>query len=86
MHKESFVYSVPFDAGGKFSNIQVFIKVTYLLSITEGGQEIIVTASNAIFHNESSKSAPAAVVGFQFQHSAFYKLFHNITGNVIISF
>ncbi|KAM8713318.1 hypothetical protein ACLKA7_013609 [Drosophila subpalustris] len=62
VHKESFVYSVPFDAG-------------------EGGQEIIVTASNAIFHNESSKSAPAAVVGFQFQHSAFYKLFHNITGN-----
>ncbi|XP_034475779.1 voltage-dependent calcium channel subunit alpha-2/delta-3 [Drosophila innubila] len=62
VHKESFVYSVPFDAG-------------------EGGQEIIVTASNAIFHNESSKSAPAAVVGFQFQHSALYKLFHNITGN-----
>lgn len=48
----------------------------------ESGSEIIVTASNAIFHNESSKSAPAAVVGFQFQHSAFYKLFHNITGNV----
>ncbi|XP_030247122.1 voltage-dependent calcium channel subunit alpha-2/delta-3 isoform X8 [Drosophila navojoa] len=62
VHKESFVYSVPFDAG-------------------ESGSEIIVTASNAIFHNESSKSAPAAVVGFQFQHSAFYKLFHNITGN-----
>ncbi|KRF79596.1 voltage-dependent calcium channel subunit alpha-2/delta-3 isoform X3 [Drosophila virilis] len=62
VQKESFVYSVPFDAG-------------------ESGSEIIVTASNAIFHNESSKSAPAAVVGFQFQHSAFYKLFHNITGN-----
>ncbi|XP_017839483.1 voltage-dependent calcium channel subunit alpha-2/delta-3 isoform X1 [Drosophila busckii] len=62
VNKESFVYSVPFDAG-------------------ESESEIIVTASNAIFHNESAKSAPAAVVGFQFQHSAFYKLFHNITGN-----
>ncbi|XP_060654964.1 LOW QUALITY PROTEIN: voltage-dependent calcium channel subunit alpha-2/delta-3 [Drosophila nasuta] len=47
----------------------------------ESGSEIIVTASNAIFYNESSKSAPVAVVGFQFQYSAFYKLFHNITGN-----
>ncbi|KAH8398224.1 hypothetical protein KR222_006390, partial [Zaprionus bogoriensis] len=62
VHKESFVYSVPYDSG-------------------EGDSEIIVTASNAIFHNESSKTAPAAVVGFQFQHSALYKLFHNITGN-----
>ncbi|EDW35840.1 GL17474 [Drosophila persimilis] len=59
---ESFVYSVPFDAG-------------------ESNSEILVTASHAIFHNEGGKSAPAAVVGFQFQHSALYKLFHNITGN-----
>lgn len=56
----------------------------YKLEFLEGDSEIIVTATNAIFHNESSKSAPAAVVGFQFQHSALYKLFHNITGNVNI--
>ncbi|XP_017029927.1 voltage-dependent calcium channel subunit alpha-2/delta-3 isoform X6 [Drosophila kikkawai] len=59
---ESFVYSVPFDAG-------------------ESNSEILVTASHAVFHSEGGKSAPAAVVGFQFQHSALYKLFHNITGN-----
>lgn len=34
-----------------------------------------------MFHKESSKSAPAAVVGFQFQHSAMYTLFKNITGS-----
>ncbi|XP_030369817.1 voltage-dependent calcium channel subunit alpha-2/delta-3 isoform X2 [Scaptodrosophila lebanonensis] len=62
IREESFVYSVPFDAG-------------------ETGSEIIVTASHAIFHSEGGKNAPAAVVGFQFQHSALYKLFHNITGN-----
>ncbi|XP_068145665.1 voltage-dependent calcium channel subunit alpha-2/delta-3 isoform X6 [Drosophila tropicalis] len=62
IREESFVYSVPFDAG-------------------ESNSEILVTASHAIFHNEGGKSAPAAVVGFQFQHSALYKLFHNITGN-----
>ncbi|XP_017106908.1 voltage-dependent calcium channel subunit alpha-2/delta-3 isoform X7 [Drosophila bipectinata] len=62
VREESFVYSVPFDAG-------------------ESKSEILVTASHAIFHNEGGKAAPAAVVGFQFQHSALYKLFHNITGN-----
>ncbi|XP_050743039.1 voltage-dependent calcium channel subunit alpha-2/delta-3 isoform X2 [Drosophila biarmipes] len=62
VREESFVYSVPFDAG-------------------ESNSEILVTASHAIFHNEGGKTAPAAVVGFQFQHSALYKLFHNITGN-----
>ncbi|KAH8402487.1 hypothetical protein KR009_012344 [Drosophila setifemur] len=62
VREESFVYSVPFDAG-------------------ESNSEILVTASHAIFHNDGGKSAPAAVVGFQFQHSALYKLFHNITGN-----
>ncbi|XP_012158021.1 voltage-dependent calcium channel subunit alpha-2/delta-3 isoform X4 [Ceratitis capitata] len=62
VHKDSFVYSVPFDAG-------------------DLGEEITVTASNAVFHTESAKSAPAAVVGFQFHHSALDKLFRNITGN-----
>ncbi|EDW47764.1 GM21490 [Drosophila sechellia] len=62
VREESFVYSVPFDAG-------------------ESNSEILVTASHAVFHNEGGKTAPAAVVGFQFQHSALYKLFHNITGN-----
>ncbi|XP_054084709.1 voltage-dependent calcium channel subunit alpha-2/delta-3 isoform X3 [Zeugodacus cucurbitae] len=62
VHKDSFVYSVPFDAG-------------------DLGDEITVTASNAVFHTEGAKSAPAAVVGFQFHHSALEKLFRNITGN-----
>lgn len=60
---ESFVYSVPFDAG-------------------ENSEDTVVTASHAIFHTEGKKSAPAAVVGFQFQHSALYKMFRNITGSV----
>lgn len=63
IREESFVYSVPFDAG-------------------ETTVDPVVTASHAIFHTEGGKSAPAAVVGFQFQHSALHKLFRNITGNV----
>jgi voltage-dependent calcium channel alpha-2/delta-3 len=43
--------------------------------------DTLVTATHAVFHKENSKSAPAAVVGFQFQHSAMYTLFRNITGN-----
>ncbi|KAM7358603.1 voltage-dependent calcium channel subunit straightjacket isoform 2-T2 [Cochliomyia hominivorax] len=62
VREESFVYSVPFDAG-------------------ETAAETLVTASHAVFHTEGGKSAPAAVVGFQFQHSALIKLFRNITGN-----
>ncbi|XP_013110373.1 voltage-dependent calcium channel subunit alpha-2/delta-3 isoform X4 [Stomoxys calcitrans] len=62
VREESFVYSVPFDAG-------------------ETSPDPIVTASHAIFHSEGGKSAPAAVVGFQFQYSALHKLFRNITGN-----
>jgi hypothetical protein len=44
--------------------------------------DTLVTASHAIFHTEGSKSAPAAVVGFQFQHSALHTLFKNITSTV----
>ncbi|KAL9902927.1 voltage-dependent calcium channel subunit alpha-2/delta-3 isoform X2 [Glossina fuscipes] len=62
IREESFVYSIPFDAG-------------------ETGAQTMVTASHAIFHTEGGKSAPAAVVGFQFQHTALLKLFRNITGN-----
>ncbi|KAG4073749.1 hypothetical protein HA402_000973 [Bradysia odoriphaga] len=39
----------------------------------------LVTASHAIFINEDGRSAPAAVVGYQFQHSALYNLFMNVT-------
>lgn len=46
------------------------------------GSNILVTASHAIFHSEDKKSAPIAVVGYTFQHSAFQTLFKNITSNV----
>ncbi|XP_044586279.1 voltage-dependent calcium channel subunit alpha-2/delta-3 isoform X2 [Cotesia glomerata] len=39
----------------------------------------LVTASRAIFIGQGNAKAPAAVVGFQFQHTALRKLFHNIT-------
>lgn len=43
----------------------------------------LVTASHAIFHTDERKfSAPVAVVGYQFQHSALFALFKNITSNV----
>lgn len=42
----------------------------------------LVTASHAIFLTEDTKSAPAAVVGFQFQHSALFNLFKNKTSTV----
>lgn len=41
--------------------------------------DTLVTASHAVFHRESGKTTPAAVVGFQFQHSAMHALFRNIT-------
>lgn len=45
-------------------------------------EDLIVTASHAIFHTEDKRSAPVAVVGFQFQHSALLTLFKNTTSNV----
>lgn len=60
---ESFVYSVPFDA-------------------VEKSSEIIVTASQAVFHTEKRNKAPAAVVGFQFKHAALVTIFRNITSTV----
>uniref|UniRef100_A0A1B0DG25 Uncharacterized protein n=1 Tax=Phlebotomus papatasi TaxID=29031 RepID=A0A1B0DG25_PHLPP len=61
----SFTYSVPFDAAETIENTK----------------DVLVTASHAIFHTDGGKSAPAAVVGFQFQHSALKTLFRNITAN-----
>lgn len=42
----------------------------------------LVTASHAIFVNDEMRSAPAAVVGYQFQLEALYKFFKNITSTV----
>ncbi|XP_060826223.1 voltage-dependent calcium channel subunit alpha-2/delta-3 isoform X1 [Bombus pascuorum] len=39
----------------------------------------LVTASRAIFIGTDKEKAPAAVVGFQFQHTALQALFQNIT-------
>lgn len=59
----SFVYSVPFDA-------PEFIFET---------NDTLVTASHAVFAQEGGKKTPAAVVGFQFRHSALVALLKNIT-------
>ncbi|XP_026478541.1 voltage-dependent calcium channel subunit alpha-2/delta-3-like [Ctenocephalides felis] len=65
IEKQSFVYSVPFDVGDR--------------------NDTLVTASHAIYHSEERQgqksSAPAAVVGMQFRHSALAQLFRNITIN-----
>ncbi|XP_068083443.1 voltage-dependent calcium channel subunit alpha-2/delta-3 [Anabrus simplex] len=43
--------------------------------------DTLVTASHAIFHSKEDRSAPAAVIGFQFPHSALYSMLKNITSN-----
>lgn len=43
----------------------------------------LVTASHAVFHTEGGKTAPAAVVGFQFRHSALVALLRNITSQCL---
>lgn len=43
--------------------------------------DTLVTATHAIFHKENSKSAPAAVIGFQFQQTSMAGLFKNITSS-----
>lgn len=45
-------------------------------------ENLLVTASHAIFHTEDKKSAPVAVVGYHFQYTALKALFKNITSNV----
>ncbi|XP_054278254.1 voltage-dependent calcium channel subunit alpha-2/delta-3-like isoform X3 [Macrosteles quadrilineatus] len=63
---DRFIYTVPFNSG--ILGSENLIK-----------NEILVTAANAIFAENGDKRAPAAVVGFQFQHSALHNLFMNIT-------
>jgi len=80
---ESFVFSVPFDAGEKsffslrkaspFSNTS-----TVELADTA---DPLVTATHAVFVGKNHK-APAAVVGLQFQHSSLATHFVNITSTV----
>lgn len=41
--------------------------------------DTLVTATHAIFHKENGKTAPAAVVGFQFQLSAMLSTLKNKT-------
>ncbi|KAL3271275.1 hypothetical protein HHI36_021766 [Cryptolaemus montrouzieri] len=41
--------------------------------------DVVVTASHAIFKDDGKNKAPAAVVGYQFYHSALYSSFRNIT-------
>lgn len=43
--------------------------------------DTLVTGSHAIFHKEGNKNASAAVVGFQFRHSAMFASFRNTTSN-----
>lgn len=66
------------------SNWKIFINfLSYASSYClENEYESIITASHAIYVSEGSNSAAAAVVGFQFQLTALYKLFMNITSNV----
>lgn len=67
VEQSSFVYAVPFDAAD-------FIAAT---------NDTLVTASHAVFHTEGGKKAPAAVVGFQFRHSALVTLLQNITSQCL---
>lgn len=43
--------------------------------------ETLVTASHAVFHTDDERSAPVAVVGFNFHHKALSKIFKNITSS-----
>lgn len=55
-----------------------------IIICTGNNSDALVTASHAIFHSDEKKSAPVAVIGFQFQYTSLYALFKNITSNVII--
>ncbi|KAJ9576032.1 hypothetical protein L9F63_007132, partial [Diploptera punctata] len=45
--------------------------------------DVLVTASHAIFPRDGGMEAPASVVGYQFLHSAFFSRFMNITSRTI---
>lgn len=86
---QSFVYSVPFNDGKLFHNIwvnQQSIMTCFCFSFPDDtrfdAKNLRVTASHAIFHTEDKMTAPVAVVGYQFQHSALLALFQNTTSNV----
>lgn len=63
-------------------NLYESICVTNIDDPDMRAEDVIVTASHAIFHTEDKRSAPVAVVGFQFQHSALLTLIKNTTSNV----
>jgi len=63
-------------------------KEAYVYSVlfdAHDSNETLVTASHAIFVQDGDKSAPVAVVGYQFQHKALRTLFLNKTSSVSIS-
>lgn len=62
-----------------------FLFCLYLDDSPLDPDNLLVTASHAIFHEEDRKKAPVAVVGYHFQHSALRTFFKNITSNVSIA-
>lgn len=97
VENESFVYSVPYkdseflnDICSKtrfshfHSNRLRCVYKCFILTVDSlvDTNNLLVTASHAIFHKEDNKEAPVAVVGYQFHHSALHALFKNITLNV----
>lgn len=47
--------------------------------------DAVVMASHAIFPRDGGMEAPASVVGLQFQHSALFSQFMNITSKTTVS-
>ncbi|XP_063823520.1 voltage-dependent calcium channel subunit alpha-2/delta-3 isoform X3 [Ostrinia nubilalis] len=43
--------------------------------------QAMITASHAVFHGDTHRKAPAAVVGFQFKHERLSEWFENITSS-----
>lgn len=67
IESSSFVYSVQFNASENIAE----------------KNDTLVTASHAVYHTEGGKKAPAAVIGFQFKHSALVTLLQNITSQCL---
>lgn len=68
----------PSIAVSSFQKFLVRLISTIFLPV-HSNESLLVTASHAVFHKDSSKSAPAAVVGFQFQYNALHTLFDDVT-------
>lgn len=90
IEQQSFVFSVPYNDGLSIFPYFNFDfrsllhrprhNTAYLFSgETKLREHPIVTATHAIFHTVDKRSAPVAVVGYQFNHSAFFELFKNTT-------